>query len=218
MSYLLLLLVEDIVFILDDLSRVGSWEELIALPSFTKIVIYASILLVIIISTVFHFVMYRIMRPIALFIMARHAGFRHAWVAFVPYGTYYLEFVLPIREFNVLNWVKTDKRETIAWTYIANDLLNPIISSILGMIPFLSTILQWAYSLFFVLWKWRKIYDLLITFGFKKSAMTWSILATLYKPLYVVLLFIMCDKEPNYGWKRFDFPIMIDYDGNLVEY
>ena len=218
MSYLLLLLVEDIVFILDDLSRVGSWEELIALPSFTKIVIYASILLVIIISTVFHFVMYRIMRPIALFIMARHAGFRHAWVAFVPYGTYYLEFVLPIREFNVLNWVKTDKRETIAWTYIANDLLNPIISSILGMIPFLSTILQWAYSLFFVLWKWRKIYDLLITFGFKKSAMTWSILATLYKPLYVVLLFIMCDKEPNYGWGRFNFPVMIDYDGNLVEY
>ena len=218
MSYLLLLLIEDIAYILDDLSRVGSWEELIALPSFTKIVIYTSILLVIIISTVFHFVMYRIMRPVAVFIMARHAGFRHAWVAFVPYGTYYLEFVLPIREFNVFNWVKTDKRETIAWAYIGNDFLKPIISSILSMIPLLSTILQWAYSLFFEFWKWRKIYDLLITFGFQKSAMAWSILATLYKPLYVVLLFIMCDKEPNYGWGRFDFPVMIDYDGNLVEY
>lgn len=218
MSYLLLLLFEDIIFILDDLSRVGSWEELVALPSFTRIVIYAAIILVCVISTLFHFVMYRIMRPIAVFIMARHAGFRHAWVAFVPYGTYYLEFVLPIREFNVLNWVKTDKRETIAWIYIGNDLLSPIISSILSMIPFLSTILDLAYSLFFVFWKWRKIYDLLITFGFKKSAMVWSILATLYKPLYVLLLFIMCDKEPNYGWGRFDFPIMIDYDGNLVEY
>lgn len=218
MYYLLLLLFEDIAFILDDISSVGSWEELMALPSFGKIVVYATIIVVSVVSAIFNFIMYRIMRPIAVFIMARHAGFRHAWVAFVPYGSYYLEFVLPIREFNVLNWVKTDKRETIAWIYIANELFGGIVSVIISNFPLLGTILGWAYDLFFVAWKWRKIYDLLITFGFKNSAMTWSILATLCKPLYVILLFIMCDKEPNYGWGRFDFPVMIDYDGNLVEY
>ena len=217
MSYLLLWLLEDITYIIDDIIGVGSWEELIALPSFTKIVIYAAVLLIFLISMLFNFIMYRIMRPIAVFIMARHAGHRYAWVAFVPYGTYFLEFALPIREFNVFNWIKTEKRETIGWIYIANEVFGGIVSFIIGNFPFLGTILGWAYDLFFIMWKWRKIYDLLKTFGFKKSAMTWSILATLYKPLYVVLLFIMCDKEPDYGWGRFDCPIMIDYEGEVIE-
>lgn len=217
MLFLQKFLVKDILLIFDDISSVGSWEELVALPSFIKIIMYALILLGILASAIFNLIMYRIMRPIAMFILARHAGFRHAWVAFVPYGSYYLEFVLPIREFNIFNWVKTEKRETIAWIYIGNELAGSIVTSIMGMIPFFGTVLEWAYSLFFVVWKWRKIYDLLITFGFKKSAMAWSILATLYKPLYVVLLFFMCDREPNYGWGRFDFPILIDYDGEIME-
>ena len=213
MSYLLRYFLEDIVFIIGDISTVTSWEELIALPSFIRIVIYVSILLLILLSSLLNLVMYRIMRPIALFIMARHAGYRHSWIAFIPYGSYYLEFVLPIREFNVLNWVKTDRRETIAWFYIANEILGGIISFIIGNIPLLGTIADWAYSLFFLLWKWRKIFDLLKTYGFRKSAMFWSILGTLSKPLYVILLFIMCDREPDYGWGRFDFPILLEYDG-----
>ncbi len=217
MSYILIWIVEDIFYAFEELMYVSSWEELIALPSFGKIVLYCTIFLIFLISAIFNFVFYRIMRPIAIFIMARHAGYRHAWVAFVPYGTYYLEFVLPIRDFNIFNWIKTEKRESIAWIYIANDLLYPIIDSILGIIPLLGTVLSWCYQLFIQVWKWRRIYDLMKTFGFKKSAMTWSIFATLFKPLYVILLFVMCDKEPDYGWGRFDFPIMVSYDGEIVD-
>lgn len=214
---LLYYLLLDIETIINDISQVTSWEELVALPSFGKIILYALILLIIFTSTAFNIIMYHIMRPIALFIMARHAGYPRAWLAFIPYGSYYLEFVLPIRDFNIFNWIKTEKRETIAWIYIANELLYPIIDSIFSILPLLGTVLSWAYLLFFKIWKWRKIYDLLHTFGFKKSAMVWSIFATLCKPLYVVLLFIMCDKEPNYGWGRFEFPIMISYDGEIID-
>ncbi len=217
LSFLMMGILEDIIFTFEELMYVSSWEELIALPSFGKIVLYSSIFLILILSAIFNFIFYRIMRPIAVFIMARHAGYRHAWVAFVPYGTYYLEFVLPIRDFNIFNWIKTEKRESVAWIYIANDLLFPIIDSILGLVPLFGTVVSWAYQIFVQVWKWRRIYDLMKTFGFKKSAMTWSILSALYKPLYVVFLFIMCDKEPDYGWGRFDFPIMISYDGEIID-
>jgi len=217
LSYLLIFILDDISNIIYDLTTVGSWEELVALPSFNKIVIYATILFLGFAGALLNLVMYRIMRPIALFIMARHAGYPYSWIAFVPYGSYFLEFALPIRQFNVFNWVKTDRRETIAWIYIANEFFGGIVSAILKCIPLLGRVADWVYSLFFIAWKWRKIYDLLKTFGFNKSAMTWSILATLWKPLYVVLLFFMCDKEPDYGWGRFECPIMIDYNEEEAE-
>lgn len=217
MSFLFLLLLEDILFVISDLSTVNTWEELISLPSFTKIVIYGLIILIFTISLILNFVFYRIMRPIALFIMARHAGFRYPWIAFVPYGSYYLEFVLPIREYNVFNWIKTDRRETIAWVYIGNDVLGWIVSFVISMIPFLGKLGNLAYKLFFIVYKWRRIYDLLKTYRFNKSAMTLSIFSVMCKPLYVILLFTMCDKEPDYGWGRYDFPLLLDADGEVIE-
>lgn len=217
MSFLILLLLEDILFVISDLSTVNTWEELISLPSFTKIVIYGLIILIFTISLILNFVFYRIMRPIALFIIARHAGFRYPWIAFVPYGSYYLEFVLPIREYNVFNWIKTDRRETIAWVYIGNDVLGWIVSFVISMIPFLGKLGNLAYKLFFIVYKWRRIYDLLKTFRFNKSAMTLSIFSVMCKPLYVILLFTMCDKEPDYGWGRYDFPLLLDADGEVIE-
>ena len=102
LSYFMIGIVEDIIYTFEELLYVSSWEELIALPSFGKMVLYSSIFIILILSAIFNIIFYRIMRPIAVFIMARHAGYRHAWVAFVPYGTYYLEFVLPIRDFYFL--------------------------------------------------------------------------------------------------------------------
>lgn len=214
--YSILLLIADISTIIDEIQQAGSWDAIVQLPEFTRLVTYIVIALIIVCVCAFNFTLNHIMRPIAMFILARHAGFKHPWIAFVPYGSYYLEFVLPIRDFNVLNWIKTDKRETIAWTYIANDLCKPLIKQIIGFIPLLGTVLNIAYELLIYMFKWRKIYDLLKTFGFKSSAMTWSILGVIFKPVYIVLLFIMCDKEPDYGYGRFDCPPLIDYYGEEI--
>ncbi len=215
--YAIVFLSADIANIIDEMERAGSWENIVHLPEFARLVVYIVIALIVICGIVFHLTLNHIMRPIAMFILARHAGFKHPWIAFVPYGACYLEFVLPIRDFNVLNWIKTDKRETIAWSYIANDVLQPVIKSIIGFIPLIGTVLKIGYKLLIYMFKWRKIYDLLKTFGFKNSAMTWSILGVLFKPVYIVLLFIMCDREPDYGYGRFECPIMIDYEGEEIE-
>lgn len=215
--YGIMFLVEDFIFIIEKIMNAGSWDAIVQLPEFTRFVTYVVIILLIVCSFAFNFVLNRIMRPISLFIIARHAGYKRPWIAFIPYGSYYLEFVLPIRDFNVLNWIKTDKRETIAWSYIANDLLKSLVKSILGIVPFFGYVLKVGYELLIYMFKWRKIYDLLKTFGFKKSAMTWAILSVIFKPVYIVLLFIMCDREPDYGYGRFECPVMIGYDGEVVE-
>ena len=91
-----------------------------------------------------------------------------------------------------------------------------LVKSILGIVPLLGSVLKIGYELLIYMFKWRKIYDLLKTFRFK-SAMTWAILSVLFKPVYIVLLFIMCDREPDYGYGRFECPVMIGYDGEIVE-
>lgn len=216
MTFLIVLILDNIFNTFYNVINAGSLEAIVAHPDFGKMLLYIIILLGIITVSLTNFIMYRIMRPLAVFIMARHAGFRHAWVSFVPYGTHYLEFVLSMREFNIFNWIKTDKRETMAWIYIANDFLKGIISSIIRFFPVIGTPLNYIYQGAFLVFKWRKYYDLLHTFGIKKSAMVLSILSLICKPLYVVLLFIMCDREPDYGWRRFDCPILINEYGDVI--
>ena len=50
---------------------------------------------------------------IALFKMARKAGYKYPWLAFIPIAQTYLEFVLPRREFNLFS--KPEKE--ITWVY-----------------------------------------------------------------------------------------------------
>ena len=47
-------------------------------------------------------VMY-IVSAVPYFIMAKKAGFRHAWLAFIPYGQQYIAMTLSHREFSIFN-------------------------------------------------------------------------------------------------------------------
>ena len=51
---------------------------------------------------------------IALFVMARNAGYKYSWLAFIPIAQTYLEFTLPKRNFKIFKIVDTDKRATVA--------------------------------------------------------------------------------------------------------
>lgn len=210
LTYIIVFLIEDIIEVMDNLSSAGSLEAMVQHPDFDRFLIYLAIFLVWFSAATISFILYRIIRPLAVFIMGLHAGYPYAWVAFLPYGTHFVEFALPLKEFNILNWIKTDKRETIAWTYIALDFFKPIIVTIISFIPIIGRLGEIAFEGAMAMFKWRKYYDLLKTFGFKQSAMTLSILSVFCKPLYCVLLFIMCDRTPDYGWKGFENPILID--------
>ena len=215
--YALLYLLGDVLETIGEVAGSSSLEEMTGHPDFTKFIIYIAIFVICITSTILSFILNNIMRPIALFIIGIHAGYPRPWIVFLPYGCHFMEFALPMREYNILNWIKTDKRETIAWTYIALDFFKPIISFIMSMLPLIGNLSGIIISGAFALFKWRKYYDLLLTYGFKNSAMTLSVLSVFCKPLYCVLLFMICDKTPDFGWKGFENPIMISYDGEIVE-
>ncbi|MBQ3516252.1 MAG: hypothetical protein IJA29_03415, partial [Lachnospiraceae bacterium] len=55
-------------------------------------------------------VMY-IVSAVPYFIMAKKAGFRHAWLAFIPYGQQYIAMTLSHREFSIFNKFKTRNRK-----------------------------------------------------------------------------------------------------------
>ena len=44
--------------------------------------------------------------------MAKNAGCRNAWIAFLPFGKNYLAFVLPHREYNI-GLIKTKNRKRV---------------------------------------------------------------------------------------------------------
>lgn len=81
------------------------------------------------ISLVFSFV-YFIVAAIPYFIMARKAGFKHAWLAFIPYGQYYVIMTLPHREFNIFNKFKTNNRKKAFWAYV----IVAVIATVIGIV------------------------------------------------------------------------------------
>lgn len=73
--------------------------------------------LVYLLSFVFMIIMFFV-NAVPYFIMGRKAGFKHAWLAFIPFGQNYVAMTLPHREFNIFNKFKTTNRKKAFWAYV----------------------------------------------------------------------------------------------------
>lgn len=69
-----------------------------------------------------------IVSSIPYFNMARKAGFQHAWLAFIPYGQYYVIMTLSHREFNIFNKFRTNDRKKAFWAYVIVAAVGVIIN------------------------------------------------------------------------------------------
>ncbi|MBQ7832166.1 MAG: hypothetical protein IJ336_01130 [Lachnospiraceae bacterium] len=69
-----------------------------------------------------------IVSSIPYFNMARKAGFHHAWLAFIPYGQYYVIMTLSHREFNIFNKFRTNDRKKAFWAYLIVAAIGVIIN------------------------------------------------------------------------------------------
>ncbi len=152
-------------------------------------------------------VAYYLLQSIPLFIMARKAGFRHAWMAFFPYTNDFLTFMLPIREFNLFNWIKTNRRDIMALIYIGMVVAGTWVLGIVATItvgipvigPLISTFGGTILAAAIMLWKWRMYYDLLMTFGQKNNAL-WVSIVSLFVPwLFMLFTVFSCKNPPEYG-------------------
>ena len=138
--------------------------------------------------------------------MAKRQGMSNAWLAFIPYGNFYITLKLSPRQFNLFNWIKYDNRTKAFWLFlIATGIYIILIlpMSFISMIPVLGWLLFMAYIIAYLLISygimWRMNYDILITYGMPEHAMWVSIVNIFFPLLMTVFAYIIMNKEPDYN-------------------
>ena len=133
----------------------------------------------------------------ALFKMARKAGYKYPWLAFIPIAQTYLEFVLPRREFNL--FFKTRKRNYMGILFLLMTYLGSTIIVMLNVVPAIGQLLDLALPIVLMAFAWRKKYDMIRTFRDKELALPISIVSIFIPAVYSVMLVLSMNKEPEYG-------------------
>ena len=134
---------------------------------------------------------------IALFKMAKKAGYKYAWLAFIPVAQTYLEFVLPRREFNV--FFKTKKRNVMAIVTLVLTYFGTSIIIALNVVPAFGQLLDLLLPIVLIAFNWRRKYDMICTFRDKELALPISIISIVFPFVYSIVLIFSMNKEPDYG-------------------
>ena len=155
---------------------------------------------------------------IPYFIMGRKAGYRHAWIAFLPLGKIYLALKLPHRDFKIL-WFRSKQRMYLFTTLIVVGIVCHVISfpfrmllffpsqsPIDDILPSLILIMALIGLAFYVVYAFitrRMNYDLLKTYKLEKHVV-WAPIVNIFCPLVMVVFsFIIMNREPEYGFGEF---------------
>ena len=146
---------------------------------------------------------------IALFKMARKAGYKYPWLAFIPIAQTYLEFVLPRREFNL--FFKTRKRNYMGILFLLMTYLGSTIIVMLNVVPAIGQLLDLALPIVLMAFSWRKKYDMIRTFRDKELALPISIVSIFIPAVYSVMLVLSMNKEPEFGAGNYYNIYMEDY-------
>ncbi len=154
-----------------------------------------------------------ILPAIALFKMARKAGYKYPWLAFIPIAQTYLEYVLPRKEFNLL--FKTKKRNVVAIADIILTYFGTTIIVILNIVPALGQLLDVLLPVVLILFAWRRRYDVICTFKDKELALPISILGTFIPLIYSIVLLVIMKRDPDYGAGNYYF---VNMDDNVNAY
>lgn len=136
--------------------------------------------------------------------MAKRQGIENAWLAFIPWGNYYITLKLSPRRFNLFNLIKFENRSKafilfIIATAVYIVLILPM--SLLAMIPILGWLIFMLYIMAYLAISyaimWRMYYDVLITYGMKEQAMWVSILGVFVPIVITVFAYMIMNKEPD---------------------
>lgn len=163
----------------------------------------SSIIYIIIESIVKAIVMF-IIHAIPLFVMARKAGFKYPWFAFIPVLQQYLEYILPKGRFKTLFIrFKGEERPKLAVIGMLVEHLGYKAAAIAGGALPAGMILGVVAEVFIIAFSWRRMFDLIRTYSSKKAALTISIVG-LFQPIaYYVSLYIFMNRDPVYGAGKF---------------
>ena len=138
-----------------------------------------------------------VLPAIALFKLAKKAGYKYPWLGFIPFAQTYLEFVLPRREFNLL--IKTKKRNYMGIVFLVLSLFGTSIIVALNVVPAVGQLLDILLPIVLIAMAWRKKYDMLVTFRSKELALPISIISIFVPWVYTIVLIFSMNQEPEYG-------------------
>ena len=145
-----------------------------------------------------------IIHAIPLFVMARKAGYKHPWFAFIPVLQQYLEYILPKSRFKTLFiHFEGEERPKLAIIGMLVEHLGYKAAAIAGGILSLGAILGMAAEVFIIAFSWRRMFDLIRTYSSKKVALTISIIGLFEPVVYYVSLYIFMKRDPVYGAGKF---------------
>ena len=210
MNYLLL--AQDVKDVVDTIENVSNGLEsienstsslygiLLLIPELLGIASGAFFFILSVIGSIFGLivaVVEFIIPAIALFKMARKAGFKYPWLAFIPVAQTYLEYILPRREFKL--GFKTKNRTAMAIVALILTYFGTTVIVILNVIPGLGQLLDVLLPVILLLFAWRKRYDMLVTFKDKELAVPISILGIFFPIVYSITLLIISKRDPEYG-------------------
>ncbi len=139
---------------------------------------------------------------IALYKMAKTAGYKYPWLSFIPFANTVLEFILPVREFKLF-FVDTKDRLMTGIVFIVICYFGSALVGVIAAIPIIGWLIGILASLAIVIivfaMDWRKNYDLFMTYAGPQFSIVWSIVCTAVPFAFpIVILFIM-NNEPDYG-------------------
>lgn len=202
-SFLMTASLEEIETTLESIdSSMGSLEGILGSLAGVLGISYSILLFIVAvvvpILSFFGLLISYLLPAIALFKMAKTAGYKNAWFAFIPVLQTYLEFVLPRSEFRLL-FVKTYKRETVAIVSILLTFFGTTVIGLLNVIPLVGQLLDLALAVSLVALSWKRMYDVILTFGDKEKAMILSIIGYLFPVVYSIALLMLMNKAPDYG-------------------
>lgn len=113
--------------------------------------------------------------------MAKNAGCRSAWIAFLPFGKNYFAFALPHSVYNI-GIIKTKHRKCIFWLSSIAELL---VSLIMGF--------GWA-----IIYAYTQCLN-----GYDQFAV-WGALLNVISPLIMLIMpMLMVNRAPDYGLKNY---------------
>lgn len=193
-------------------SAFSIYAVLLAISGMLGIGVSALIAIISIASSVFGllFALLEYLLPaIALFKMARKAGYKYPWLAFIPIAQTYLEFVLPRREFNL--FFKTKKRDYMGILFLLMTYLGSTIIVLLNVVPAIGQLLDVALPIVLMAFAWRKRYDMIHTFRDKELALPVSIISIFIPAVYSIVLIFSMNREPEYGAGNYYNIYMEDY-------
>lgn len=173
---------------------------------------------IIFIFALFIMVINVVITGIPLYTMAKNAGFKKPFYAYIPFLSTYLMAILPKKDFNIWNFIviKERKKASIISTFVIN---SSIILLILCAIPFVSLLVMPIFSMIspilgiaIYIFQWKIYYDLFVTYRMGENALLFSILSLFVPLMGIIMLFVIMNNEPDYGYNNFD----VDYKNEVA--